>query len=126
MRKIAFDVYNVENDPYDGLWKLESLEDGKEYLVRMEAQPGLEDKTGGWSATSNSAATSITIAYKNIPITKISNKNFDFNKDDIYVFKQTILQKIAADNRFRKLIVNLQSDEKRKEIMNLFPELFIA
>lgn len=124
MRKVAFDVYNIENDPYDSLWKLESnAEDGKEYLVRMDNDQPAEAKTGGWSATSNEAGTSVTLAYKNVPVQRLSGKIFGFSKEDVGLFKKALLEKIAKDDTFRGKVMDMQTDERKAELLTTFPEL---
>jgi len=124
MHKIAFDVYNIENDPYDALWKLESnAEDGKEYLVRMDNDDTVEVKTGGWSATSNESGMSITLAYKGVPIQRLSGKIFGFDKNDVGIFKKALLEKVSKDDSFKGKILDMQSDERKTELTKAFPEL---
>ena len=124
MRKVAFDVYNIENDPYDSLWKLESnADDGKEYLVRMDNDQPVDTKTGGWSATSNEAGSSVTLAYKNVPVQRLSNKIFGFSKEDVGLFKKALLDKISKDEVFRGKVLDMQTDERKAELLKTFPEL---
>lgn len=129
MHKVAFDVYSVENDPYDGLWRLESnADDGKEYLVRMDGEDNgasSETKTGGWSATSNESGSSITLAYNNIPIQRLAGKIFGFSKDDVGFFKRALLEKVYKDEGFRNKVLDMQSDERKTEIYKTFPELSV-
>lgn len=123
MKKVAFDVYNLDNDPYDGLWKLESsADDGKEYLVRMDNDVA-ETKTGGWTALSNENGTSITLAYKNVPIQRLSGKIFGFNKDDVGIFKKALVEKVAQDDNFKNMILGMLSNDSIKELVKAFPEL---
>lgn len=124
MHKVAFDVYNIENDPYNNLWMLESSVDGKEYLVRMEND--LQDaKTGDWVATSNENGTSITLAYKNVPIQRLSGKIFGFSKGDVELFKKALVEKVINDNTFRSKILNMQTEERKIELTKAFPELAV-
>ncbi len=127
MHKVAFDVYSVDNDPYDGLWKLESsADDGKEYLVRMDGEGTVaETKTAGWAATSNENGTSITLAYRGIPLQRLSGKIFGFSKDDVGLFKKALLEKVSKDDSFRGKILDMQSDERKAELVKAFPELAV-
>src|SRR6266516_4093320 len=126
MHKIAFDVYSVDNDPYDALWRLESnAEDGKEYLVRMDNEQTIEAKTGGWSATSNENGSSITLTYRGIPLQRLSNKIFGFSKADVGMFKKALLEKVSMDEGFRNKILGMQTDERKKELYKVFPELAV-
>lgn len=126
IKKVAFDVYNIDNDPYDGLWKLESSDDGKEYLVRMDNNPLTEVKTGGWTATSNGDSTNIVLSYKGVPIHRLSNKIFSFNASDVGIFKRALLEKISSNENFRNMILDMQSEDKKSELIGLFPELFVS
>ena len=127
MHKVAFDVYNLENDPYDALWRLESnADDGKEYLVRMDADVStMESKTGGWDATSNEGGTSITLAYNGVPVQRLSGKIFGFSKADVGMFKRALLEKVAKSESFKNKILDMQSDERKAELIRAFPELAV-
>lgn len=126
MRKVAFDVYSIENDPYDALWRLESnADDGKDYLVRMDNESTVEAKTGGWSATSNESGSSVTLAYRGVPVQRLSGKIFGFSKDDVGFFKKALLEKVSKDDSFKDKIVDMQSDERKAELYKAFPELSV-
>lgn len=123
MVKVAFDVYNIENDPYDTLWKLETAEDGKEYLTRMDDGEAVETKTGGWAAISNEAGNSITLSYKGVPIQRLSGKIFGFDKKDVGLFKKALLEKVASNDGFKNKLIEMQPEEKKSELYRAFPEL---
>lgn len=127
MRKVAFDVYSIENDPYDALWRLESnADDGKEYLVRMDGEGTTsETKTAGWSATSNESGSSVTLTYRGVPVQRLSGKIFGFAKDDVGFFKKALLEKVSKDDTFRGKILDMQSDERKVELFQAFPELSV-
>ncbi len=127
MTKVAFDVYSIENDPYDALWRLESnADDGKDYLVRMDGEgTSAETKTAGWTAASNESGTSITLSYKDIPLQRLSGKIFGFAKDDVGFFKKALLEKVSKDESFRGKILDMQSDERKLELIRAFPELIV-
>lgn len=123
LHKVAFDVYSIENDPYDGLWKLEAASDGKEYLVRIDSEPAVEVKTGGWTATANDNGTSLTLAYKGMPIQRLSAKIFGFSKSDVIIFKRALLEKVVSNSSFRDMLIDMQPEDKKRELIKLFPEL---
>jgi hypothetical protein len=127
MHKVAFDVYSIENDPYDALWKLESnASDGKEYLVRMDGEgTSAETKTAGWTAASNDSGTSITLAYNNVPVQRLAGNIFGFSKNDVGLFKKALLEKVSKDELFRSKILDMQSDERKSELVKAFPELIV-
>jgi len=126
MHKVAFDVYSIDNDPYDALWRLESnADDGKEYLVRMDNDSTVEAKTGGWVATSNESGSSITLAYRGVPVQRLSGKIFGFSKEDVGLFKKALLEKVSKNDSFRGKILDMQSDERKTELFQAFPELAV-
>ncbi len=127
MHKVAFDVYSVDNDPYDALWRLESnADDGKEYLIRMDGDgAAAETKTAGWTASSNESGSSITLAYNSVPVQRLSGKIFGFSKDDVGLFKKALLEKVSGDETFREKILDMQSDDRKAELVMAFPELIV-
>lgn len=126
MRKVAFDVYSIENDPYAALWRLESnADDGKEYLIRMDNEATVETKTGGWTATSNESGSSVTLAYRGVPVQRLSGKIFGFASDDVGFFKQALLEKVSKDETFKNKILDMQADDRKIELFKAFPELAV-
>ena len=62
IKKVAFDVYRVENDPYDGLWIVENV-DGHPHLVRA-SNPTFDSKVAGdWNAVSDYENDNVTLSY---------------------------------------------------------------
>ncbi len=126
MKKVAFDVYSIDNDPQDSLWRLESnADDGKEYLVRMDVDESSEVKTASWSAVSNTAGNSITLSYNGVPVQRMAGQIFGFNNEDVGIFKRALVEKVSNDNTFKKKILDMQSPERKLELVKLFPELAI-
>tara|TARA_B100000131_G_C17748760_1_gene464248 strand:- start:100 stop:579 length:480 start_codon:yes stop_codon:yes gene_type:complete len=123
IKKVAFDFYKVDNDPYNGLWKSEESDDGKMYLVRA-SDPRFEHKEAGdWTAISDYDSENITLSYKNIPIVRMSSDEYGFSKDNIFEFKDAVLDKVSSDNRFLNEIISDQPDSKVSAIYQSFPEL---
>ena len=67
IKKIAFDVYKVYKDHYDGLWTMYE-EDGEKYLIRSSSPEFNYTKNGDWSVASDYEQSSVTVNYKNVPI----------------------------------------------------------
>ncbi len=121
-RKIAFDRYKVDNDPYESLWELQDI-DGKQHLVRA-SDPQLETrKSGDWEAISDYDKKNVTLSYKNIPITRFSSDDYGFSLDDISTFKSAIVEKTASDSSFVKELLKDQPSNKREALVTTFPEL---
>ena len=125
IKKVAFDLYKVDNDPYNGLWTTEDSDDGKTYLVRA-SDPRFDHKdSGDWSAISDYDSKNITLSYKNTPIVRMSSDDYGFSKEDIFDFKDVVLNKISTDKRFLEEIISSQPDSKVSAICQSFPELGI-
>ncbi len=120
IKKVAFDVYRVANDPYRDLWNVESV-DGKEYLVRAsDPQPSLEAR-GEWTAITSHDQKDITLAYKKIPIARFSSDKYGFKNDDVFTFKSALLEN-TKDEKFIKDVLLEQPESKRVALVNEFPE----
>ena len=121
-KKVAFDMFKVYGDHYDGLWKIEDL-GGVPHLVRASDPKFTEKKTGEWSASLDYDCSNITLSYKNIPVTSFSSKEFGYSKDDANIFKQALLEKVEEDSYFVKSILSNQGIEKLNALSGTFPEL---
>lgn len=122
IRKIAFDVYKVDNDPYQDLWVTQEI-DGQVHLVRAETNRNERKESGDWSAVSDSQKQNVTLSYKNIPITRFSSTEYGFGSEDIMTFKSALLDVIENDNEFVKKILASQPESKRESLTASFPEL---
>lgn len=119
--KVAFDVYKVENDPYNNLWILQDCDDGQ-FLVRTSDRHSGIETTGSWSAVSDYDKKNITLNYKNVPIARFSSKEFGFNNSDILTFKQALLEKVKEDELFIKDLLSSQPLSKKDALTTTFPE----
>jgi hypothetical protein len=121
-RKIAFDRYKVENDPYESLWAMQEI-DGKNFLVRASDPQFETRKSGQWEVISDYDKRNVTLSYKNIPITRFSSSEYGFSPDDISIFKSALIEKTASDESFITELLRDQSSGKRDALVSTFPEL---
>lgn len=123
IKKIAFDVYRVDNDPYENLWVLEDV-NGVPHLVRasddFQAEPSV---MGDWVATSDHERENVTLSYKNVPVARFASKDYGFNKSDVITFKSALLERLESDNEFLKEIFAEQPISKKESLVKNFPEL---
>ncbi len=120
-KKVAFDLYRVDNDPYNNLWLLEDI-DGKSHLVRA-SDPQYEIKeAGSWNAVSDFDKKNITLTYKKVPIVRFSSDEYGFNSDNIMTFKVALLERITKDKSFLKDVILEQPSEKISALVETFPE----
>lgn len=121
-KKVAFDRFKVENDPYESLWALQEI-DGKHFLVRASDPQFETKKSGDWEAISDYDRKNVTLSYKNIPITRFSSSDYGFSSDDISIFKSALIEKSSSDDSFVKELLKDQSQNKREALVSTFPEL---
>jgi hypothetical protein len=122
IKKIAFDVFKVDNDPYNGLWTTKDV-DGEPYLVRMSSPDYEYSSSGDWTAASDYDRENITLSYKEAPIMRFSADEYGFTRDDIITFKSAVLDRTSTDEEFIKSILLEQTDAKRSALLVTFPEL---
>ena len=122
IKKIAFDYFKVDNDPYEGLWKMEE-HDGEKYLVRSSGTDNDQKTIGDWTAVSDHSKSNITLAYKNVPVALLSSSEYKFDKDSIMTFKSALLDVIGKDEGAVKDILQLQPKAKTEALSSTFPEL---
>jgi hypothetical protein len=120
-KKVAFDVYKVDNDPYENLWRLESLADGP-YLIRTDAPDLSLESRGEWQALSDIKKENVTLYYKNIAIARFSSSEYGYSRDDIFAFKKSLLEQVNNDNGFLKNILETQPIAKKEALTKSFPE----
>ena len=122
IKKMAFDYFKVDNDPYEDLWKMEN-QNGEMFLVRDTTFKNNSRKIGNWTAVSDHSKSAITLAYKNVPIAKLSSDEYGFSKDDIITFKSALLDSVNGDETFVKDVISTQPKAKVEALSNTFPEL---
>ena len=121
-KKVAFDRFRVENDPYESLWAIQDI-DGKPHLVRASDPQFETRKNGSWEAISDYDKKNVTLSYKNIPITRFSSDEYGFSSGDISIFKSALIEKTSSDDSFLKELLSEQPVSKRDALVSTFPEL---
>lgn len=122
IKKLAFDVYRVENDPYKDLWMLEKDGD-KQFLVRTSEPTYASKENGSWSAISDYGKENVTLSYKGIPISRFSSSTYGFTSDDVFSFKEALLDLANKDHTFLREVFSEQPANKRAALAQTFPEL---
>lgn len=123
IKKVAFDVYRVDNDPYENLWILEDV-NGVPHLVRASDEPQSEPSVrGDWVATSDHERQNVTLSYKNVPVARFASKDYGFNKSDVMTFKSALLERLESDNEFLREVLAEQPNSKKESLVQNFPEL---
>ena len=120
VKKIAFDLFKVDNDPYDGLWVSE-VRDGDNYLVRASSPEYTYETSGDWTAVSNYDLDNVTLKYKEAPIIRFSSDEYNFSEGDIMTFKSAVLEN-TNDKLFVRKVLLEQTEAKRAALLSTFPE----
>ena len=120
IKKVAFDVYKVDNDPYNSLWAIEDV-GGKSYLVRASDPQPEHRVNGNWTAISSHDKSDVTLVYKKVPIARFSSNSYGFDKENVSTFKSALLEN-TSDEKFIKNVLMEQPESKRLALMSEFPE----
>jgi hypothetical protein len=122
LKKVAFDVYKIYKDQYEGLWTLEKEADGSEFLVRASNPQYDYTKQGEWSVANDYDHSSVTVNYKGVPICSFACNDFGVDSGNIDILKKTILEKVSSDNEFVSKVLSEQNQNKVSAILTTFPE----
>jgi hypothetical protein len=120
-KKYAFDVYKVDNDPYESLWMLQDFDDGQ-HLVRASDPTYAREDKGDWTAVSDYGRENVTLVYKNVPIARFSSKEYGFEPTDTMTFKSALLERVETDTAFIKSVLSSEPSGKREALTATFPE----
>jgi len=120
IKKIAFDVFRVNDDPYNSLWTVEDV-NGQAHLVRSSDPQYSSSEAGDWTATSNYDKNDVSLAYKKTPIARFPANKYNYSSEDIITFKMALLDSVKDDS-FLSDVLNEQSQSKLANLVNKFPE----
>ena len=76
-----------------------------------------------WLALADRKAENVTLMYKNAPIQRFASSEYGFTQSDINIFQQTLVEKLSKDKSFVDKLLKSQPEEKRKSLIEQFPEL---
>jgi len=122
IKRVAFDVFRMENDPYDGLWVVQDV-DGSPHLVRASDPQYDKSGDGNWTVTSNYDKNNVTLSYNKVPVAGFSSDKYGFSSNDIITFKAALLDSATNDEAFVKDVFDEQPKAKRLALASTFPEL---
>lgn len=125
-RKVAFDVFQLNNAPVTSLWTLEEDEDGSQYLVAQygdeQAEESLEVKSH-WLALADRENKNVTLVYKDAPIQRFASSEYGFSEEDVHIFQRTLIEKLSSDKAFVDKLLKSQPKERQELLLKQFPEL---
>lgn len=112
---VAFDLFNLKDKNPEELWKVQSNDDGQEYIIRafeLSDQDEIVSKAN-WKIDFDKKAENLTVYFKNIPMTKLCAANFGA-KDvkEVNLLRKTLYTRLNNDKNFAKLLINTLPKEK--------------
>lgn len=124
LTRVAFDMFRMNDNP-ETLWKVQSDDDGNEFLVRTYTLPEEElSVQGNWVVISDKKKANLTISYKGVPIHRIIASEYGANtSNDSDLLANVLRQKLTTDNNFAKKLLKSLPSTKLKAVANSFPEL---
>ncbi len=124
--KVAFDVFQMNDSPFEAYWTLETGEDGEEYLV---ATYDAESKESGltseskWEALSDKKSENVTLFYRGVPVKRFASCEYNFNSSDVNIFKSSLVGKLKKEASFVNKLLKVLPNEKKTALVQTFPEL---
>lgn len=122
IKKVGFDVVKfTDTDGVEGLWQIQSDQDGSEYIVAMYAEEAPKTATASvWQFVPFQGA--VQIFYKNFPIKKIALTELGVKNGDEPLVCRALSEKLTDKAGVTKLLGELSTSE-RQVITTKFPEL---
>lgn len=125
--RVAFDLFKLRGDVKEDLWAIQADDDGNEFLVKTYTEPVEEPVKTAWTVSVDKHA-NFTVAYKNVPISKIATQGMKIETSkDVETLRQIIQTKLAADKNFFNKYVKGLPEIKRallKEAMTPEEKIF--
>ncbi len=124
MTKVAFDMFRLDNEP-ETLWKVQSDDDGNEFLVRTYTLPENElSVKSSWSVAMDNKKANLTIFYKDVPIKRLAASTYGMKTAEESEFLASVVRKkLATDINFGKKLLKTLPKIKLQAIASSFPEL---
>ena len=122
--KAAADLFRKNDE--DGLWRIETAEDGKDYFVRtdiVDPENVVQSSTSLWSMTADKAGENVTLAYSNVPVKRFTASEFKFTKASVNAFCKRVLSQ-TEDSQFKRHIVAEMGSSTKELLQKQAPELF--
>ena len=122
--KVAFDIVRFK-DPtdIDGLWQIRQTDDGEIIFATYEDGSTEVNKESSWDSLSNKTGTSVTVFYKNSPVTKVATASNGIPSKEAHLVCEYLPEKLAMNGDLRKSLFNELSNDERQELFTKFPEL---
>ncbi len=122
--KIAWDIVRFpEGDNIDGLWQIQSCDDG-EFIVAMYDENAPVAKTSSdWNVITDRTGNYLNVFYKGEPVTRFSAASFGIPAEESHKVCEYLPTKLASNPQLvRALLQDLPASE-RQVLLDNHPEL---
>jgi hypothetical protein len=126
--KVAFDIVRFKDGPAEELWQVQNADDGDYIVARYELETPepvktatLKTASSHWSVSPSSST--LHIAYKGQLIAKFAAKELGLSVEEISAAASFLPAKLASDKDFAKALLKALPQEKRDQLLSLYPEL---
>lgn len=121
--KVAFDVVKFkDSSDIDGLWQIQSADDG-EIIVALYEEPAQLEVKSSWSALTDKTASYVHLFYKNEPITKVAMSSLGIQKEEMVGFVEALPKILAENVSVRSAMLSELSTEDSSNLIKKYPEL---
>jgi len=126
LTRVAYDMFRMDNEP-ETLWKVQSDDDGNEFLVRTYSLPDEElSAQSSWSVAADSKKTNLTVAYKGVPIHRLVAADYGAaSPRDTDLLASVLRRKLATDGEFAGKLLGSLPAAKLRAVAASFPELSV-
>ncbi len=109
-------------DNIDGLWQIQSADDG-EIIVALYEEPVQLEAKSSWSALTDKTASYVHLFYKNEPITKVAMSSLGIKKEEMIEFVEALPKILAENTSVRSAMLSELSTEDSSNLIKKYPEL---
>lgn len=124
MTKIAFDVVRFTDGDLQGLWKVETDGDGKQYIVALydsDSYDNFEKQASAKPWSVKIGGSSLSISYRGAHVADLSKKELEFISTDLDSIASYLPNALESNKKLAKMV--LLKGGKISDLLNRFPEL---
>lgn len=126
LEKVAFDVVRFkENDNIDGLWQIQSTNDGEIIVAMYEdtSEKQLESKSS-WQAITDKTGSVVNVFYKGYPVVKVASAKLGLKSiEEAELLSEALIEGLDTNDKLRNSLLDELTVDERKELLNNYPEL---
>lgn len=123
IRKVAFDVVRfMDSEGIDGLWQIQKMEDGKEYILAMYESPVTEKTSTDWNVIVDKNSNA-SIFYKGTPVMKVDLLSVGIDSKDIESVGDILPEKLKTNTKLAASLLKSLPHNVKENLIKVHPEL---